>query len=194
MRELWDLFWSFTRIGTFTFGGGYAMLPLMQREIVELKQWATDEQMVDYYAVAQCIPGIIAINTATFVGYDRRGPAGAVAATLGMVFPSIVIITLIASFVHVFEETPLLQHAFAGVRIAVTALIIGAVVNMWRSSVVNSWGALLFFTALLLIFFLKLSPIIVILAAAAVGIWLSGSWRRFRSHVDGNNETREDTL
>lgn len=171
LRELGQLFLVFSRIGGLTFGGGYAMLPLMQKEIVENKKWATNEEMIDYYALAQSIPGIIAINTATFLGYDRRGPAGAVAATMGMVFPSLVIITLIASFVHVFETAPLLQHAFAGVRVAVTALIIWAVVRMWRSSITNWVGVALFTVSLAAIFLIHISPVIVIVAAAAIGVW-----------------------
>ena len=96
MKEYWELFYSFAKIGAFTFGGGYAMLPLIQREVVEKKHWATEEEIMDYYAVGQCTPGIIAVNTATFIGYYKKGIIGGIFATLGVIFPSIVIILLIA--------------------------------------------------------------------------------------------------
>jgi len=180
LAELWQLFWTFFRIGGLTFGGGYAILPMMQKEIVEKHGWATDEEMIDYYAVAQSMPGIIAINTATFLGYDRRGAPGAIAATFGMVTPSIIVITLIATFVHHFEQLAVMQHAFAGVRIAVTALIIGAVVNMWRTAV-NDWlGVVLFAAALAAIFFMEISPILVIAAAALIGIG-HGQWLKVKA-------------
>ena len=100
MKELWTLFWTFAKMGVMTFGGGYAMLPILQREVVENKGWATDEELTDYFAIGQCTPGIIAVNTATFVGHSRKGAAGGVVATLGLVFPCLVIIMLIAAFLQ----------------------------------------------------------------------------------------------
>jgi len=171
MKQLWNLFWTFARIGSVTFGGGYAMLPMIQREIVENKKWASEEQVLNYYALGQCTPGIIAVNTATFVGFDQRGLAGAIAATLGMVFPSLVIITIIASFISRFQELALLQHAFSGIRIAVVALIVSAVLRMWRQSVKNRTGIVLFFVSFLAIGLFRISPILVILSAAMFGVW-----------------------
>ena len=111
MKEYWELFYSFAKIGAFTFGGGYAMLPLIQREVVEKKHWATEEEIMDYYAVGQCTPGIIAVNTATFIGYYKKGIIGGIFATLGVIFPSIVIILLIASLLQNFSDLAIVQHA-----------------------------------------------------------------------------------
>lgn len=171
MRELFELFWAFAQIGSVTFGGGYAMLPLIQKKIVEDKAWATEDQVLNYYALGQCTPGIIAVNTATFIGYDRKGFWGGLFATLGMVFPSLVIIMTIARFITQFEEVEALQHAFAGIRVAVVALIVSAVIRLWRQSVESSLGATLFVISLVVIAFLNVSPILVIVLAALFGVW-----------------------
>ena len=135
MKELWKMFWAFARIGGLTFGGGYAMLPMLQKEVVEKNGWATEEELMDYYAIGQCTPGVIAVNTATFVGQKSRGTAGALFCTLGVVFPSLVIITLIAAFLSNFAHLPLVQNAFAGVRVCVCVLIFNAVTKLWKKSV-----------------------------------------------------------
>lgn len=133
--KLSDLFLSFARVGVMTFGGGYAMLPILQREIVEKKGWATEDQLADYYAVGQCTPGIIAVNTATFVGQSQAGLLGGVLATLGVVFPSIVIITTIAAFLKGFMDIEAVGHAFNGVRAGVTALILVSVIKLFKGAV-----------------------------------------------------------
>ena len=104
MKELWELFSSFARIGGFTFGGGYAMLPMLQKEVVEKRQWATEDEMLDYFAIGQCTPGVIFINTATFIGYKQKGIPGAIAATVGSVFPSLCIVMFIAAVLKNFAE------------------------------------------------------------------------------------------
>lgn len=123
MKEYIELFSTFAKIGTFTFGGGYAMLPLIQKEVVEKKKWASEEEIMDYYAVGQCTPGIIAVNTATFIGYYQKGILGGIVATLGIVFPSIVIILFIAGFLQNFSDLAVVQHALAGIRVAVCVLV-----------------------------------------------------------------------
>ena len=123
MKLLLDLYATFFRIGLFTFGGGYAMLPLIQREVVEKKGWATEDEVMDYYAVGQCTPGVIAVNVATFIGYKNKGIAGGILATLGVVSPSIVIISIIAAFLSRFSDSAYVQHALAGIRLAVCALV-----------------------------------------------------------------------
>ena len=123
MNIMVDLFVTFAKVGVCTFGGGYAMLPILQREVVEKKGWATEEELTDYFAVGQCTPGIIAVNTATFIGYKYRGIPGGVLATLGLVFPSLVIITLIAAFLSNFADIPVVQHALAGINAAVVCLL-----------------------------------------------------------------------
>lgn len=173
MKELWELFFVFCRIGGFTFGGGYAMLPIIQKEIVEKRNWATDEEVIDYYAIGQCTPGIIAVNTATFIGYKNKGILGAIFATLGMVFPSLVIITIIASSFKHFQDNIIVQQAFAGIRVAVVVLVINAVIRMWKSSVKDWVGIVIFTLTFLIIAFTKVSPVPVILTSAALGIALT---------------------
>ena len=137
MNPYLDLFVTFAKIGACTFGGGYAMLPILQRELVEKRDWATEEELSDYYAIGQCTPGIIAVNTATFVGHKLRGVAGGVVATLGLVFPCLVIIMLIAAFLQNFAELPIVIHAFNGVRACVCALILSSVLKLLKGTVVD---------------------------------------------------------
>lgn len=150
MSILFDLFLTFARIGVCTFGGGYAMLPILQREVVEKKGWATDEELTDYFAVGQCTPGIIAVNTATFIGYKYRGVPGGVLATLGVVFPSLIIITAIAAFLSNFADIPVVQHALRGINAAVVALIASSVVKLGRSTLKNGTAIAIFLCVLAL--------------------------------------------
>ncbi|MBC8591529.1 chromate transporter [Wansuia hejianensis] len=170
MKDLLELFAIFFRIGGFTFGGGYAMLPIIQEEIVHKRHWATDKEIIDYYAIGQCTPGIIAVNTATFIGYKQKGIIGAIFATLGLVCPSLIIITIIARFFNHFQDYAIVQHAFSGIQIIVIALIINTVINMYKQSVKDWIGISLFLISFLVIAILKLSPIIIIIISAAVGI------------------------
>lgn len=170
MSDLWILFWSFARIGCFTFGGGYAMLPMLQKEIVEKLAWATEAEIMDYFAIGQCTPGVIAVNTATFIGYKRKGFVGGIVATLGMIFPSIVIITAIASTLSHFSNLPVVQHAFSGIRIIVTALVLKIVLTMYQSAVKDRVTFILFILTLFLGLILSLSPIYFIVSAALIGI------------------------
>ena len=145
-----DLFLTFAKVGVCTFGGGYAMLPILQREVVEKKGWATDEELTDYFAVGQCTPGIIAVNTATFIGYKYRGVPGGVLATLGVVFPSLIIITAIAAFLSNFADIPVVQHALRGINAAVVALIASSVVKLGRSTLKNGTAIAIFLCVLAL--------------------------------------------
>jgi len=181
LQELIQLFIVFFRMGAFTFGGGYAMLPIIQEEIVDKRGWATNEEVIDYYAIGQCTPGIIAVNTATFVGYKRKGIMGGVFATLGLVSPSIIIITIIAKFFRHFQDYKLVQHAFAGVQVVVVALIASTVSNMYKQSVKNPIGVGLFIFAFLVISLLKISPIAVIAISAFVGV------TKFKNQDSGEN-------
>ena len=170
MKELWMLFYTFATVGVTTFGGGYAMLPALQREVVEKRGWATEEEVMDWYAIGQCTPGVIAVNTATFVGQKQKGVLGGIAATLGVVFPSLVIITIIAAFIRNFADLPAVQNAFAGIRACVCVLILNAVVKLWKKSVVD-WKAFLIFAVVFLgSVFLDLSPVLYVLAAALAGV------------------------
>ena len=170
MKELWKLFYTFATVGVTTFGGGYAMLPALQREVVEKRGWATEEEVMDWYAIGQCTPGVIAVNTATFVGQKQKGVLGGIAATLGVVFPSLVLITIIAAFIRNFADLPAVQNAFAGIRACVCVLILNAVVKLWKKSVVD-WKAFLIFAVVFLgSVFLDLSPVLYVLAAALAGV------------------------
>ena len=170
LKELLTLFLTFAKVGVMTFGGGYAMLPILQREVVENKGWATDEELTDYFAIGQCTPGVIAVNTATFVGQKRRGILGGIVATLGVVFPSLVIIASLAGVITTFSHLAWVQHAFAGIRVCVCVLIFNAVLKLWKGAVKDVWGLVIFLVILALSVFTKLSPIIYVLAAAVAGL------------------------
>ena len=169
MKKLWELFWVFAKMGVMTFGGGYAMLPILQREIVETRAWATEEEMADYYAVGQCTPGIIAVNTATFVGYKNKKIPGAIAATLGVIFPSLVIITIIAAFLQNFAELAVVKHAFNGIRAAVCVLILNAVTKLAKKSVVDKVTMAICVVVTVLSLFTEISPAIIIILAGCAG-------------------------
>lgn len=168
--SLADLFVTFARIGLFTFGGGYAMLPMLQTEVVERRRWVGESELLNYYAVGQCTPGIISVNAATFVGYRLRGVVGGVVATLGVVFPSVVLITLIALFLERVVDHPIVQHAFAGVRVAVAALMLQAIVKLWKTGVRDVFGVFVFALGFAVAAFTELSPVIVVLSAIALGL------------------------
>ena len=173
MKTLWQLFAAFCRIGALTFGGGYAMIPLLEREIVDRHHWATEEELMDYYAVGQCTPGIIAVNVATFVGYKIAGNLGGVIATLGVVAPSLLIIMLIASVLQNFADVPAVKSAFAGIRVCVSVLIFNAVLKLWKKAVVDKAALVLFLLVFLLSLFTKLSPVVFVVVCATAGILLT---------------------
>ena len=164
------LFSAFFRIGLFTFGGGYAMLPMLERECVDKYGWTKREELLDYFAIGQCTPGVIAVNTATFVGSSERGVLGAAAATAGVVCPSLIIILVIALLLENFAHIPAVQHAFGGIRVAVAALIVNAVIKLISKNVKSPLAIALCVLAFIAIAFLSLSPVIVVLIAAIAGI------------------------
>ncbi len=172
LKLLGNLFVAFAKVGVLTFGGGYAMLPMLQREIVDAHGWATEEELADYYAIGQCTPGVIAVNTATFIGQKLGGPLCAAAATLGVVFPSLVIITVIAAVLQNFAQLAVVRNAFAGIRVCVCALILNAVVKLWKKAVVDLPTLLIFLAVLALAVFTKLSPVVFVVAAALAGVAL----------------------
>lgn len=170
MKILIELFISFMRIGGFTFGGGYAMLPLIQKEIVERRGWASEEEILDYFTIGQITPGVIAVNTATFIGYKKAGVLGGVVATLGVIFPSIVIISIIAAVLTNFAELPVVIHAFNGIRACVCVLILIAVYNMGKKSVVDVFTALIFIATAVLTVLKVTSPVVLVIVAGVVGV------------------------
>ena len=173
MKLLWQLFLAFARVGVMTFGGGYAMIPILEREIIERHGWSTEEEMMDYYAVAQCTPGVIAVNTATFIGYKVAGTAGGIAATLGVVFPSLVIICLIAGILTNFADIPAVKSAFTAIRVCVCVLIFNAVLKLWKGAVKDRAGLLLFLIVFMLSLFFDISPVVFVIFCALAGLVLT---------------------
>ena len=173
MKTLFQLFVIFARIGGFTFGGGYAMLPMLQKELVENKGWTTNEDLIDYYAIGQCTPGIIAVNVATFVGYKTKGVLGGIVATLGMITPSIIIVGLIAAFISGFQDYEIVQWAFSGIRAAVVALILSSMWKIAKKSIVDIFAAIIFLVVTVLSFFTDLSPVVFVITAGVCGLVLN---------------------
>ena len=173
MNILLDLFATFAKVGVMTFGGGYAMLPILQREVVDSKGWATEEELMDYFAIGQCTPGIIAVNTATFIGQKQKGVAGGIVATLGVAFPSLIIISLLAGVITTFSHLTWVQHAFGGIRVCVCILILNAVVKLLKKAVIDIPTTLIFLAVALCSFFLSsISPVVYVLLAGVAGILL----------------------
>ena len=170
--NLWVLFWTFAKMGVMTFGGGMAMLPILQREVVDAKGWATEEELTDYYAIGQCTPGIIAVNTATFIGQKYGGVPGGIVATLGVVFPSLVIISVLAGLITNFSHLAWVKNAFAGIQVCVCVLILNAVMKLLKKAVVDKRTAVIFVLVLAGGILLDLSPVWFVIGAALAGILL----------------------
>jgi chromate transporter len=173
LKELCEIFLAFAEVGALTFGGGYAMMPLLQKGIAAKRGWATPEEIMDAYAVAQCLPGIIAVNTAMLLGHKRKKIPGQLAAGLGVVFPSVVVILIIAAFIQQFMKYEWVQHAFNGIQVAVLMLITDAVIKMYKSGVKNIAGIIVFAGTLAALTFLPNlpgMPIWPLLAGAVCGI------------------------
>lgn len=169
MKEYLKIFSIFFRIGAFTFGGGYAMIPLIEEEIVEKNEWVTNDEFLDALAVAQSLPGAVAINMSTFVGYKIRGIRGAITACLGIILPSFFIILFLAGFLIKYQDNTYMKNAFRGVRPAVVALILVSVYKLQKSVEKSPFTYILFTVAFLMLIFLKMHPISVIIVSALAG-------------------------
>ncbi len=172
MKKYWELFITFAKVGVMTFGGGMAMLPILQREIMENKGWGTEDELTDYFAIGQCTPGIIAVNTATFVGQKLCGALGGILATLGVVFPSLIIITILAGLINNFSDLAWVQNAFAGIQVCVCVLILNAVVKLLKKSVVDKRTLVIFLLVLAGGYALNVSPVVFVVLSALAGIVL----------------------
>lgn len=170
MKFLFELFITFAKIGVMTFGGGIAMLPMLQRELVENKQWVTEDEILDYFAIGQCTPGIIAVNVATFVGQKHKGIVGGIFATLGMIFPCLVIIDVIAAVLSNFANLAVVQSAFAGIRVAVCVLVLNAFFKLAKKSAADWPTRIILICVAAASLFLSVSPIIFVIIAAFAGI------------------------
>ena len=172
MSILLDMFLTFAKVGVMTFGGGYAMLPILQREIVDNKGWATEEELMDYFAIGQCTPGVIAVNTATFIGQKNKGIPGGIFATLGVVFPSLLIISALAGVIEAFSHIGWVQNAFGGIRVCVCVLILNAVVKLMKKAVVDKATLIIFLLVMLGSGLTDLSPVIFVVLAGVAGVLL----------------------
>lgn len=188
MKEYLELFLTFAKIGGFTFGGGYAMLPILQREVVEKKGWATEEELTDYYAIGQCTPGIIAVNTATFIGNKYKGILGGIIATLGCIFPSLIIITIIAACLQNFAEFAVVGHALAGIRACVVALVLDSVIKLSKKSIVDITTLLIALVVLIASFVFKVPTVLLVVLAGVTGIIV----KEIRAKMAANNEKGGD--
>ena len=167
-----ELFTTFFKVGTFTIGGGYAMIPLIQREVVERRRWLGEEEFLDLLSLSQAMPGVLAVNMATTIGYRLRGYRGSAVAIVGNILMPILFILMLALFFRQFKDIPAVQHAFAGIRACVCVLILNAVVKLWKKSVIDWKTGAVFAVVFLGSVFLHLSPVIYVIVAAAAGILL----------------------
>lgn len=173
IKTLWDLYYSFAKIGTFTIGGGLAMMPMMQKELIQKKKWITEEELIDYYAVGQSTPGIVAVNVSTFVGFKEAGILGGIIATLGMVTPSLVIIMILAGLINSIDELPLVQKALKGINVAVAALMTWVIVNFAKKTIKKITNALFMLVGFVLVFFFKIPSFWIIIVAIGIGCFLT---------------------
>ncbi len=178
MRELWNLFALFFKIGLFTFGGGYAMLPLLKAELVNKRRFVSEQELLDLYSIGQCTPGIIAINVATFIGYQQKGVCGAVMTTLGMVLPSLIIIVLIASVLQNFADNRYVAYAFAGIRICVAALIADVIFDLARKNIKGFLNVFVFMGALALLIMFNLSAVWIVIVSGIFALLVNEIGRR----------------
>lgn len=171
-KDLWDLYFTFFKIGLVTFGGGLSMLPILERTLVDKKKWTTEEELLDYYAIARVTPGIIAVNVSTFVGFNKRGIIGGIVATLGIICPSIIIITFIAEFISNFESIVWVQKALKGINVAVAGLLTYSVFNLTKKTLKPWWNIFFYLGSFVSIYFFKVSSVFVILASVFIGLIL----------------------
>jgi len=174
LKELLELYWAFFQVGIMTFGGGYAMLPMLQRVVVNEKKWATEEEIMDYYAIGQVTPGVIAVNTATFIGYKQKNILGGIFATFGVVSPSLLIIMALAGIIGQFSDLAVVQHAFNGIRIVVCALVAKAVIGMIKKGVKDILTLLICIAAFVAVGIFQVSPIPLVIICCLLGILTKG--------------------
>ena len=167
---IWKLFISFVKIGVLTFGGGMAMLPMLERECVKKNNWVSGDELLDYFAIGQCTPGIIAVNTATLVGFKEKKYLGAIVATVAVTLPSVLIIIALASVLSRFQNNIYVLKAFAGIRISVCALILDALTKLAKKAVKNLSHAVIAVLSLGLQIFLGVSPVIIVICTIVYGI------------------------
>jgi chromate transporter len=172
MKTLLELYWIFFKVGLFTFGGGYTMLPILQKEFVEKKKWLDTENIIDYYTLSQCTPGIIAVNVSTYIGFKKKSYLGGIFSALGVITPSIIIISIIATILTNFLHIEAVGHAFAGIRVAVAALVIVTILDMYKKSVIDWLCIILYIASFILSVLTSISPVFIVLGSAITGLVL----------------------
>lgn len=165
-----QIFLTFLKVGALTFGGGYGILPILSREVVQKLGWATEEEVADCFAVAQCLPGVIAVNTSVQVGYRKKGAAGGIAAALGVVSPSLVIIMALSALISSFSDIPAVSSAFAGIRVCVFVLIMNTLIKLWKSAVADKLSIIIFAAVFAVAVFTNLSVAFLVIGAGIVGV------------------------
>ena len=178
LKELFDIYFTSLKVGAMTFGGGYAMLPILQKEVVEKKAWNTEEEILDYYALAQGLPGIIMVNPLGFVGQKRKGTVGAIVSGLGAITPPLIIITIIAALLTAFADVAAVQNAFAGIRVCVCVLIFNSILKLWKSSMVDKKCLAIFLLVAVGSYFIDISPILFVVGSGILGILIQIAGRR----------------
>jgi len=190
LKTALELFWVFLRVGAMTFGGGYAMLPILQRELVEKRQWVTDEDLTDYYAIGQCTPGIIALNVSTFIGRSKAGLLGAITAAVGFELVPLIIILIISLFLEGFSDNEYVQHALAGINVCVCVLILNTLLKLRKSTLKGGFSLVIFFVVFALAAMGEFLPFsiplpVLVIAAAATGI-IAGQIKEQKKAKGGN--------
>lgn len=191
IKNLLNLYFSFAKIGTFTIGGGLAMMPMMQAELIEKRKWITDEELIDYYAVGQSTPGLVAVNVATFVGYKQMGIIGGIFATLGMVTPSLVIIMILAGLINSINDFPVVKKALKGINVAVAALLTSTIINFMKKTIKKFTNAIFMLISFLLVFVLKLPSFWIILFALLIGVVLTYKEKK-KAAVSGDDAKKSE--
>lgn len=189
-KKLFEIFITFFKIGAFTFGGGYAMIPLIEREVVHNKGWVSTTEIIDFFAICESIPGAIAINSATLIGYKTAGKKGALAAAAGVILPSFLTITIIAAFFTKFQDNPIVKAAFTGIRAAVVALIALAAIKIGKASIKDITGFIITLVAVILVAFLNIHAIFVIIGGALFGLAMYAFFPERIMHILNVNENK----
>jgi len=184
MKELFLYYWTWFKIGLFTFGGGYAILPMIDKEIVQKHNWAENEEVMDYYAIGQSLPGIIAVNTAVFIGFKNGGVKASIFSALGVISPSIILITLIATLLQGFQDIPVVRHALSGIRIGVCVLMAATIAQLCRSSVKNVIGAVICLSVFALAYFAGVNIVLLVVLSAVSGIVIKTISEKRRAKAD----------
>lgn len=167
-----QLLWSFLKIGALTFGGGYAMLPILQDEIIKRRQWLSDIEVMDYFMMSQCLPGVIAVGTSILIGKKIKGNLGGIIAALGVSLPSMVMMAAVTALVETTIDLPVVGYALAGIRVAVSVLVVNTVAQLLKTSIVDIKTFILFAVALAVALIFSFSPVIFVIVAAVAGIVL----------------------